>query len=52
MHELSHNLGAKKQIHNRFLGFFANLPMGIPASASFKRYHMEVRCSLSRRTRQ
>ncbi|GMH49636.1 hypothetical protein TrVE_jg5205 [Triparma verrucosa] len=41
MHELSHNLGAKKQIHNRFLGFFANLPMGIPASASFKRYHME-----------
>jgi sphingolipid delta-4 desaturase len=41
MHELSHNLGAKKPLHNRFLGMFANLPMGIPASASFRRYHME-----------
>ena len=41
MHELSHNLGAKKPIHNRWLGIFANLPMGIPASASFRRYHME-----------
>ena len=41
MHELSHNLGAKKVLHNRMLGIFANLPMGLPASASFKRYHME-----------
>ena len=41
MHELSHNLGHKKVTVNRFLGFFANAPMGIPASASFKRYHME-----------
>uniref|UniRef100_A0A7S2XMA6 sphingolipid 4-desaturase n=1 Tax=Attheya septentrionalis TaxID=420275 RepID=A0A7S2XMA6_9STRA len=41
MHELSHNLGAKKVIWNRFLAIFANLPMGIPAAASFKRYHME-----------
>lgn len=41
MHELSHNLGAKKPLHNRFLAFFANLPMGIPAAASFRRYHME-----------
>lgn len=41
MHELSHNLGAKKPINNRILGLIANLPMGIPASASFRRYHME-----------
>jgi len=41
MHELSHNLGAKSIVANRFLGIFANLSMGVPASASFKRYHME-----------
>lgn len=41
MHELSHNLGAKGVTPNRFLAIFANLPMGIPAAASFKRYHME-----------
>lgn len=41
MHELSHNLGHKSIVVNRFLGIFANLTMGVPASASFKRYHME-----------
>ncbi|GMI51135.1 hypothetical protein ScalyP_jg2354 [Parmales sp. scaly parma] len=41
MHELSHNLGHKRVVVNRLLGMFANMPMGIPASASFKRYHME-----------
>merc|ERR1712194_952139 len=41
MHELSHNLGARGVTPNRFLAIFANLPMGIPAAASFKRYHME-----------
>jgi sphingolipid delta-4 desaturase len=41
MHELSHNLGAKHVTSNRFLAILANLPMGIPAAASFKRYHME-----------
>lgn len=41
MHELSHNLGAKGVTANRFLAILANLPMGIPAAASFKRYHLE-----------
>jgi hypothetical protein len=41
MHELSHNLGAKGVTSNRLLAIMANLPMGIPAAASFKRYHME-----------
>jgi sphingolipid delta-4 desaturase len=41
MHELSHNLGHKNKTVNRFLAIFANLPMGIPAAASFKRYHLE-----------
>ena len=40
MHELSHNLGAGGVTSNRLLAIFANLPMGIPAAASFKRYHM------------
>lgn len=41
MHELSHNLGSKSVTVNRVLAILANLPMGIPAAASFKRYHME-----------
>ena len=41
MHELSHNLGSKGVMSNRFLAILGNLPMGIPAAASFKRYHME-----------
>lgn len=41
MHELSHNLGAKGVLSNRLLAILANLPMGIPAAMSFKRYHME-----------
>jgi sphingolipid delta-4 desaturase len=41
IHELSHNLGAKGVLRNRLLALFANLPMGIPAAITFKRYHME-----------
>lgn len=41
MHELSHNLGFKRMLPNRILGIFANLPVGVPSSVSFKRYHME-----------
>jgi sphingolipid delta-4 desaturase len=41
MHELSHNLGFKKMLHNRICGLIANLPVLIPSAISFKRYHME-----------
>lgn len=41
VHEISHNLGAKKILHNRLLALFASLPLGIPVAMSFKRYHME-----------
>lgn len=41
MHEAAHNLCSKDRTTNRLIGIFANLTMGIPASASFRRYHME-----------
>ena len=52
MHEVSHNLAFKSLFANRLFGIFVNLPMGIPAFASFKRYHTDhhkyqVRCSLA-----
>merc|ERR1712216_183951 len=40
-HELSHNLAFKTPKYNTYLGIAANLGMGFPASATFKRYHME-----------
>lgn len=41
MHELSHNLASRSLSVNRALGFVANLPLGIPSFASFKKYHMD-----------
>lgn len=43
IHEISHNnaFGNYKTMWNRWLGIFANLPIGIPYSVSFKRYHMD-----------
>jgi len=41
MHEISHNLGATTMMRNRILAITANLPMGIPAAISFRRYHYE-----------
>lgn len=43
LHELSHNLafGAHRPLANRLLGYFANLPLGVPAFITFKRYHRD-----------
>jgi len=41
IHELSHNLGFHRREWNRYLAILANIPMGIPAAVSFKRYHLE-----------
>jgi fatty acid desaturase len=46
MHEISHNLAFKATTPlglalNRALSIVANLPLGIPAAISFRKYHME-----------
>jgi len=36
IHEISHNLASRSPLVNRLIAMFANLPIGIPYSASFR----------------
>ncbi|PVU93376.1 hypothetical protein BB561_003312 [Smittium simulii] len=40
-HEITHNLAAKTSLQNRFVGLICNIPMLVPISMSFRRYHLE-----------
>jgi sphingolipid delta-4 desaturase len=40
IHEIAHNLAFKSPAANRALSYFANLPIGIPYSSSFRPYHL------------
>ncbi|KAJ4267612.1 sphingolipid delta-4 desaturase [Fusarium torreyae] len=46
IHEISHNLAFRSARLNRLIAIFANLPIGIPYSASFRPYHLTHHKSL------
>ncbi|EIN08936.1 dihydroceramide delta(4)-desaturase [Punctularia strigosozonata HHB-11173 SS5] len=41
IHEITHNLAFRGVRANKALAVFANLPIGIPYAAAFKKYHIE-----------
>ncbi|KAJ2611568.1 sphingolipid delta-4 desaturase [Coemansia sp. RSA 1804] len=41
IHEAGHNLVFKRPLFNRLTGLMVNLPMVVPISQSFRRYHLE-----------
>lgn len=48
MHEVTHDLFFKQRWANQICAVIANLPMGVPAAASFKIYHAEHHSGMGR----
>ncbi|KAK4158567.1 dihydroceramide delta(4)-desaturase [Chaetomidium leptoderma] len=46
IHEISHNLAFRSPMANRLFAIFANLPIAVPYSASFRPYHLTHHKSL------
>ncbi|KAK1778891.1 fatty acid desaturase-domain-containing protein [Copromyces sp. CBS 386.78] len=46
IHEISHNLAFRSPTANRLFAIFANLPIAVPYSASFRPYHLTHHKSL------
>lgn len=46
IHEISHNLAFRSPLANRLFAIYANLPIGLPYSASFRPYHLTHHKSL------
>lgn len=46
IHEISHNLAFRDPLSNRLMAILANLPIGVPYSASFRPYHLTHHKSL------
>ncbi|KAH8911755.1 sphingolipid delta-4 desaturase like protein [Coniochaeta sp. PMI_546] len=46
IHEISHNLAFRSGLANRLFAIFANLPIAVPYSASFRPYHLTHHKSL------
>ncbi|OTB09103.1 hypothetical protein M426DRAFT_316396 [Hypoxylon sp. CI-4A] len=46
IHEISHNLAFRSPTANRLFAIIANLPIGVPYSASFRPYHLTHHKSL------
>jgi len=46
IHEISHNLAFRSPLANRLFAIFANLPIAVPYSASFRPYHLTHHKSL------
>lgn len=46
IHEISHNLAFRSPLANRLFAIVANIPIGVPYSASFRPYHLTHHKSL------